>query len=184
MSAAEILGEGLLLAEMDPRYVGEHLPGNTVWSLGRAVQYLSSVERQSYRLRVENGVVFDAHGRHFDTAGASTLLSGAGRAIFVMGPEGDLYASNYQRQGLFHHSTFFAGAPIAAAGELVVDNGRIILATDLSRHYAPPPEHLDQCLRVLEHRGVRVDLVELRTWPVGSLPTRRPAGSFVASAAT
>jgi hypothetical protein len=172
MSAAEILGERLLLAEMDTRYVGEHLPGNTVWSLGRAVQYLSSVERQSYRLRVEDGIVFDAHGRPFDTAGASTLLSGAGRAIFVMGPEGDLYASNYQRQGSFHHSTFFAGAPVAAAGELVVDNGRLILATDLSRHYAPPPEHMDQCMRVLEQGGVRVDLVERATWPAGSRTSR------------
>ena len=151
--------------EMFSQYVGEHLPGNAIWR-GRGagqVTYLSATERQRLALDIRDGVIFDATGQPFDTATSSTIEAGRGRAIFVMSPEGTLYASNFQRMGAFHHSSFLAGGPVLAAGELEVDNGRLILVSDSSGHYQPAQEHMDQLMRVLEQKGVRVELVERET---------------------
>jgi hypothetical protein len=151
--------------EMLSQYVGEHLPGNAIWR-GRGagqVTYLSATERQKVALDIRDGVIFDASGQRFDTATSSAIEGGRGRAIFVMDMQGNLYASNFQRMGEFHHSSFVAGGPVLAAGELVVDNGRLILVSDSSGHYQPAHEHMDQLMRVLEQKGVRVELVERET---------------------
>ena len=39
----------------------------------------------------------------------------------------------------FHHSSFVAGAPVIAAGEMIISRGRLIALTNHSGHYLPPP---------------------------------------------
>jgi RHS repeat-associated protein len=148
------------LKDLAPQYVGEHLPDNDVWP-GQQVKYLTAAERQAYRLTIRDGLVYDASGNLFDTGSASTVHSGAGRAIFVMDSQGNIYASLHQEVGEFHHSSLLAGQPVAGAGEIEVSNGVVNGLTRKSGHYRPGPEHQAQVVTELQSHGVDMSLVDL-----------------------
>ena len=120
---------------------GDH-PGNPFRP--SSVRRLSEAEREQHRVFVDsNGVMRNARdGTPFDTRAASTHWTrDGGRAIFVMDEQGNMYASNYQRVGDFHHSTLGNGQPVAAAGEIAVHDGRVQYVTSASGHYQPAPAH-------------------------------------------
>jgi len=131
----------------------------------RGVQYLSPEEAEAYRVFVHKGKLYNVNGELVNTADAASLHhGGAGRAIFVMDSQGNLYLSTQHKIAEFHHSSFLAGRPVAGAGEMVVENGRILLLTDRSGHYQPPPEFQQQVLRVLAEEGVDVSTIDVRSW--------------------
>jgi hypothetical protein len=121
---------------------------------GTSVKYLNASERQAYKVTVQNGLLMDANGKPFDSRGASSAFGpNIGRAIFVMDQDGTLYASNHQTQGKFHHSSFLAGAPVAAAGELAVENGVMKEVSRRSGHYCPTKKQLDAFLSEVDKQG-------------------------------
>ncbi|MFE3028893.1 hypothetical protein [Nocardia tengchongensis] len=139
-----------------PEFVGEHLPGNTRWP-GTHVHYLTPAERTPYKLTITNGLLYDSQGAPFDTTTAHTLWTPqGGRAIFAMDANGDIYSSPHHVLGRFHHSSFLAGAPVAAAGELAAKSGRLHLISDHSTHYRPPRRFTHQLLDNLRRHGVQV----------------------------
>lgn len=144
---------------MNPRYVGENLPGNSVWP-GDTVRYLTAEERQSFRLFVRDGKLYDANGKLFDTTASATHFSD-GSAIFVMDEDGALYASKYHEPGHFHHSSFLSGAPVAGAGELRVVDGELRLITDSSGHYRPAQDFSNQVIEQLRSQGLKIDLSQI-----------------------
>jgi len=119
-------------------------------------------ERRMRALRVHEGRLVDHDGRPL---GGSQ--SGAVVAIFVLDAQGSVMLTVEHLTRPFHHSSFVAGAPVAAAGEMTIDDGWLIAITNASGHYAPPPS----CLRVVFERlhalGVaRLDRVRVEsTWP-------------------
>lgn len=117
-------------------YHGEHVPGNDVF--GTPVHYLDDIERQDYKLHVDDeGLLRDADGDLFDTSAGKSVHSTDPRAIFVMDQQGNLFASNHQAVGHFHHSSFLGGHPVGAAGELGVKDGKVQLISNNSGHYQP-----------------------------------------------
>jgi hypothetical protein len=140
-------------------YAGEEVAGNSVW--GTAVQYLSATERASYALTVKDGRIEDVDGNPFDTQDAESLHSASGRAIFVLDAGGNLYAEKDHVMGQFHHSSFLAGGPVAAAGELEVRNGTLTLLSDKSGHYRPQRSYTDQAIDRLAQNGVDFQQVTL-----------------------
>ena len=139
-----------------PQYVGEQNPGGHFAFLNpNGVRYLDDVARQDYRLTIHDGHLYDAQGNLFDTSnGVSAFANNAGRAIFVMDKDGNIFASTYQRAGFFHHSSFFSGGDVAAAGELVVKDGKIEIVSDRSGHYMPSHARTEQMLEQLVSQGV------------------------------
>ncbi|MGU7844106.1 hypothetical protein ACV22V_32200 [Burkholderia sp. AW33-5] len=136
---------------MNKDYVGEQF--GHVW--GTAVAYLNDVERAKYKVTVQNGLVLDAQGLPFDTSAASTAFANnKGRAIFVMDHYGDIYVSNMQTSGKFHHSSFLAGAPVAAAGDIRIENGKVRIISRKSGHYQPTTEQLKQFENRLHSLGI------------------------------
>jgi hypothetical protein len=120
------------VAKLQPQYEGEERGGTPV-------EYLDETQRQAYKLTVKgDGKLYDADDQPFDTTLAvSALGSVCSKAIFVMDPDGDFYASNYQARGKFHHSSFLAGSPVASAGDLDVRAGDLREMTPWSGHYKP-----------------------------------------------
>lgn len=130
---------------MNPRYKGEEQPGNNIW--GMPVQYLhSAAERQAYRLTVSDGLLYN-DGKLFDTSPPKS-------AIFVMSPTGEIYASRTPKVGFFHHSSFLAGGPVAAAGELRVSKGVLEMVNNFSGHYRPPADVTYQVFTQFERNGL------------------------------
>ena len=73
---------------------------------------------------------------------------------------GNIYASKYQAPGEFHHSTLVAGGPVAGAGELHVEDGRLIRVTDNSGHYTPTRQMTWRVASTLAEQGVSMDGVD------------------------
>ncbi len=143
-----------------PQYVGENLRPGTWHGEPTSVRYLTAEERAQYLITVRDGKLYDARGKLFDTTAAKTLhRHGQSRAIFVMDPDGNIYASMHHSLGEFHHSSFLAGEPVAAAGEIVVEKGTLTTITRGSGHYRPSEELLDQALEVLKRNGVLTERV-------------------------
>jgi hypothetical protein len=170
--AVEATGGALRTKSMVPFFRGEHVPGNTIWGGGSAVRYLTPGERASYRLTFRGGKIYDANGALFDTSTASPGHSGKPSAIFVVDEDGYFYASNYHEEGKFHHSSFFAGDPVAAAGELTVENGVLKGFTDQSGHYLPTYEYTQQAVDILASQGI--DMSGVATTRRPAPPPRRP----------
>jgi len=77
----------------------------------------------------------------FDTGHLETCASGNGWAIFVVSPEGKMYAHKHV-EGEYHHSTFLSGSAVMAAGELLVVQGVVRVINAKSGHYLPLPENM------------------------------------------
>lgn len=138
-------------------YVGEHLPGFK----GRPnpVTYLSAAKREQHLISVgDDGLLRDAKGDLFDTTAGKSVHSSEPRAIFVMDEGGNVFASNYQEVGRFHHSSLNAGNPVAAAGELGVKEGVVHFVSNASGHYRPGKEATMTFMRHLfNERGAKFD---------------------------
>jgi hypothetical protein len=132
---------------MRPEYAGESTVPNPARG-GQTVQYLNDTERAQYEVHVNNGLLHDASGR--------LLQSPDYPGIFAMSPEGRIFFADADTAipGQFHHSSFLAGQPVAAAGELAIENGTIQSMTTASGHYRTGMSNLDQFIQELTHRGV------------------------------
>ena len=129
---------------------------------GSKVKYLTEAERAAYKLSIKDGKLYDANGKLFDTSDAASVFGGGQeKAIFVMDEFGDIFASKTQVVGKFHHSSFLAGKPVAAAGEIEVVDGVIKTVTQRSGHYRPDPEYVQQFVRELKTMGVNTSKINI-----------------------
>lgn len=143
------------------KYAGEET--GAVW--GTQVAYLNAEQRQQFQLHMQDGRLYDAQGRPFDTRGAqSSFLETEGTAIFVMNPNGDIYAANDRVPGKFQHSSFLAGAPVAAAGEIEVHDGVVKFISGKSGHYRPGADQLDQMVHNLKSQGAADFSIDQTAW--------------------
>ncbi|MGX1772562.1 hypothetical protein ACWIGW_10640 [Nocardia brasiliensis] len=141
-------------------FVGEHLPGNDVYP-GRQVKYLDAVERQAYELHVSDGELRDVDGNRYDTSdGTKPLGSSDPWSIFVMDHRGRFFASKVWRSGQFNHSSLVGGEPVAGAGLIRVDNGKLTHLSNRSGHYYPPHRLTAQTVAHLSGQGVPMGEVE------------------------
>lgn len=127
---------------MRERYLGENL-----------LTYLKTPEeRAPYRIVVRENRLFWLDGV---TPVDTDVCLGRG-AIFVMDCHGSIYISLFHRRGEFHHSSFLAGAPVAAAGEVEVENGVIQSISNRSGHYQTDVNHFKQVIAELQKRGIEL----------------------------
>ncbi|MCA9560354.1 MAG: hypothetical protein KC583_17515, partial [Myxococcales bacterium] len=145
-----------------PKYRGEEVAGAVFET---AVEYLDAAQREAYRVHGRDGKLVDAAGRPLD-GGPPGEDGKPRRAIYAMDAAGNLYASFDHGKGRFHHSSFLAGGPVACAGEMVIEDGRVVELTNMSGHYRPPPFTLDAVRERLVEMGV--DVEGMRVAPVGA----------------
>lgn len=156
-------GKLFYVIPMDYNYAGEFIKGflrDAIEYHPYAVEYYrTEKERAAIRLVFKNGLVYDAQGNLFDTSGGTTWPRGrnrvtTGMADFVMDTYGDFYALLHTIQDKIHHSTALAGEPVAAAGEIKVENGHLLGLNDKSKHYMVPDFISNQALESLKRHGV------------------------------
>jgi hypothetical protein len=122
------------------------------------VKYCNPKERSDYAISIEHGVLKDASGNPYDTGCKETGFKGKGWAIYVVDFDGQFYSESHIINE-FHHSSFLAGAPVQAAGELAVDRGRLVGLTNKTGHYKAGPPELARALELLQHGGVDLGTV-------------------------
>ena len=151
------------------RYQGED-SGILLWSKSKQAfvnfntNYLrSEAERRPFQIFIKNGLVYDVDGNLYDTSDAKLGGLGAaqGSALIVMDKGGNLFSSKFQEVGVFHHSSFLAGQPVAFAGEIRVLNGQIVQLSNTSGHYMPSNGSFTQILQRFAKSGLMIDNIRL-----------------------
>lgn len=126
---------------LEREYVGEQL-GCTVprFRCPPYVTYLTkSGELEPLKLATRNGDLVDFFGKPFDTREGDLGRDNRPAAIFVVTLKGEIYASIVHVEGLVHHSSLINGGAVAAAGEISVNAGRIVVATAVRGTTSRPP---------------------------------------------
>jgi hypothetical protein len=75
-----------------------------------------------------------------------THFTGSGWGIFVWAPDGRLFIHSHEA-GVHHHSSFLAGGAVLGAGEIVVQEGTVLVVTPKSGHYQPTSENIINFVR-------------------------------------
>lgn len=125
-----------------PNYNGEHLPNNNIF--GTQVEYLSKSEVHQREVFIDNGNLVNVKGEKLDAKNKDL--------IFVMDPSGKIYAEK-KKLGKFHHSSFLASKPVASAGYLSIDDGKITGISMVSGHYHPTGREFEKIMNELRERG-------------------------------
>lgn len=127
------------------------------------VQYLTPEELERHRVNVKDGIFYDYKEIPLDTC--SMLLKNGqkwwenlGMAVFVVDLGGNMYVSRRFNESdettmtslRFQHSSFLSGQPVACAGKVKFENGRLVFINNDSGHYEPQKKHLDQVVRMLQ----------------------------------
>lgn len=137
------------------------------------VHYCKSEEdRKQYRIEFHRTNDGEIILRRLSTLKA--LDTGKEGWIFVLKNE-QLYAAPKQiaETPRFHHSSFFAGGLVDAAGLIVVNEGKLEILYPHSGHYRPSDTHLRFLLKFLQNEGVC-----LRGLTVDAQRTYKVARSF------
>jgi|GEM_PF-3703840 len=140
-----------------------------------STHYMSDAERKQTEIGVnKHGKILDAKGALLDTTKASGIGTcdeeAANKHIFVMNKGGEFRqadpwankkiqqdSSGLTNAALTQHTSFEAGADVAGAGEMRVENGELQQVSDQSGHYRPDGTMFRQTLDQLEGKGVNMD---------------------------
>jgi glycosyltransferase involved in cell wall biosynthesis len=111
------------------------------------VHYLSAAELEATRVFV------GPDGRLY-RAVDGTPFHAPDWAMFAMDRGGNLHAATTEIDRRLKHSSFFAGAPVAAAGEIKVLHGRMLAISDQNNHYRATANANDLGVQLLCERGL------------------------------
>jgi hypothetical protein len=122
------------------------------------VLYLTREEdRLPYAVTIDDGGILRPFLRPHET-----ITTGTEGWIFVT--KGSLMYANPKKTDTtprIHHSTFFAGEPVDAAGLFVSEAGRLKRLFPHSGHYRPAERHLRRLLEILSAQNVDLSTVEV-----------------------
>ncbi|MGZ3713368.1 MAG: hypothetical protein ACXVBE_16505, partial [Bdellovibrionota bacterium] len=150
---------GLPVTPMLRKFWGEQW-GHMEQMKGKNVRYFTPEERSQLEVQVEkDGLLHRADGSLVNNCKRGTENYVCDPGIFVMDAEGRFYFYDgplkRKQEGAIHHSSFFAGLPVSAAGELEVINGKIIRMSGSSGHYKPKKHYLIRAALELKHQGAQ-----------------------------
>ena len=126
----------------------------------RRVKYMNLEERSWFEVIInkEGLFVWKLTGRVLHTPWGilRTLTKGhlpkTGTWIFVLSQQHQLYVGQ-KVKGRLHHSSFTAGAPTNAAGNIRVHNGKLVGLKPQSGHYRPDPVQWKQAMDLFLLKG-------------------------------
>lgn len=128
------------------------------------VQYCSPHQRYSFEVYCHRSTA--STRLYFASSHALVETDELSKWIFVMSRDGKLYVAR-KNKGFFHHSSFLAGAPIAAAGKVFVTAGVLHAVEPHSGHFKPRLASLSALCQMLEGHGVdmsNIHITKPRKW--------------------
>jgi hypothetical protein len=113
------------------------------------VIYLDAKQREERRVLIQNGLVYDHTGRPFP----NTRSKHHNQNNYVMDAAGNFYLFDEFTTPEIRHSSIFAGGPVAGAGNIKIEDGRIVYIDSDSGHY-PNDGTYENVLKELASHGV------------------------------
>ena len=113
------------------------------------VPYLNEVERQKYKAEFREGLVYDSKR---NLLGKRILGNKPIEYLYVMDEFGNFYIGDDKK--VIHHSSFLEGGPVASAGHIVIQKGKVLSISNESGHYKPPEAIFQQAVTELKAKGI------------------------------
>jgi hypothetical protein len=148
------------------------------------IKYCTKQEREKYEVVIRDGILayrqtnvpvhtMDTEGggrssdliRRLDSSGGDPdSIKYQDTWIFVCSPDGKIYVGKKRLHPppRFQHSSFLAGGAALAAGQMDLDNGKVVEIRAFSGHYRPKRENLLAFLQMLHQKGVDTKQVRFR----------------------
>ncbi|KAF4148073.1 hypothetical protein GN958_ATG02767 [Phytophthora infestans] len=140
------------------------------------VEYCNAEQRKSYELKFVSNKEDEIVRVQYATSERIVNTDELSKWIFVIDLSGRMYLGR-KRKGRFHHSSFVSGAPILAAGKIIIKNGIIIAVEPHSGHFKPRLENVLALCSILANHGVDIDHIAfvkpkkwVCTWPFPPQP--------------
>ncbi|KAF4321470.1 hypothetical protein BBO99_00006690 [Phytophthora kernoviae] len=131
------------------------------------VEYCTAQERKHYELQfVSDGGEVKVQ---YATSGLVVHTDERSKWIFVVDLAGRMHL-NRKLKGRFHHSSFVSGAPIFAAGKIIIKHGTIVAIEPHSGHFKPRLDNLQALCSILATQGVNIDsiaFIKPKKWTCG-----------------
>jgi len=132
------------------------------------VLYMTPEQAEWFQVDVEDGILWETSKKEklntmrwgFVRAWQAAMNVGSGVWIFVLSFDYKLYVAQ-KIPGRLHHSSFLAGRATRAAGNIVVQDGKLLAVAGTSGHYRPTPENVEKMKEWLSRKGVKMQDV---TW--------------------
>lgn len=148
-------------------------PGARIGRGRNTVIYKDEAERRSHLVRFQNNLL-DINLRNRFTIGITGSTSG--EIIYVVDQHRNFYVGR-KNIDHFHHSTFLSGAPVLAAGTMVIEPGLVILeVNNHSGHYKPGLEQLKLAAFVMKLKGADLNKISFKYSPPTGEATRWNSG--------
>jgi len=126
------------------------------------VSFLNAGQRAEYRLHINKNGLFEQNKQLFDT-GEYISHGKRGYASFTLNAYGELSVFNHhskvhrnEKGQLLTHSSMHAGRDIVAAGELKIENGKLVAVTAYSGHYDPTLFTMKRFLEYVSSQNVDI----------------------------
>ena len=126
-------------------------------------KFLSPEQRGAFRVHIKHGL-FVKDNKIFSTEDMKSHKK-QGYAAYTLNSNGEFHLfTHLQMTDHMAHSSMNAGAPVVAAGELKIENGRLAMITTHSGHYQPTIFSVHRLLEHLSHHGVDISETEVATF--------------------
>lgn len=159
--------------KMLPRYVGEEYGNSEEQRLAREahaltsgrdrfdgseaksidVDYIAKENLDKFIFQVDRDWIIERFGL------------GKVRLVAVMDGQGQIYAD--RPNATLKHSSFLRGQPVAFAGNITIENGRIVAIDYHSGHYMPKPWFIKQFIDELHSRSVDTSAIRVVLYDYG-----------------
>jgi hypothetical protein len=116
------------------------------------VRYCTPEEREQYRVDIADGRLFE---------GGQPVSTSEDGWIFVLRDDVMYARAKKTDAPRFHHSSFFGGECVAAAGMFVAEDGKLTRVFPHSGHYRPTDDHLLYLVQFFEQQGVDMSAVQV-----------------------
>ena len=151
------------VVKLDDSFVGENIGASEYWGKAGQITYYGDADRRAMELTInKDGLLVYKQNpeKRFSTVGAED------GAIFVMTPDGKMYAHTAPVRGQIHHSSLAAGEPVVMAGHLVAVDGKLKHIDNWSGHYAVDANRFKKARDYLANQGL--DMSDTRNVGLGS----------------
>ncbi|MGV3346095.1 hypothetical protein ACGVWS_10220 [Enterobacteriaceae bacterium LUAb1] len=125
--------------------------------------YFNDQEKNKYEVIIDHdGLLRRMQTREILSTSEYEAHTQKNKGIFVLTTREKLYVGYHSKN--IRHSSFCGGQDIMAAGEIVVDNGKINLLNRFSGHYKPSSHSTIVMLNFLNKHNVKTDDIKIQNW--------------------
>ncbi len=124
---------------------------------GQKTEYFDAEQRDMLRVLIRHGKFVTPEGVPFDTSD-SIAKHKKGFAAFTLNVQGEfsVFQHRFQEVNGIAHSSMNAAMPVFCAGEVRIENGKLLTITDRSGHYAPSLYNIYKALDYFKKQGVDI----------------------------